>query len=96
MLFAELDGRLRLMDGGSGVGYEYGRLEIFLRGFWSAVCNRFGFTPAAAQVACRALGYGGGAAIRFLQPDTGVKNGVRSVPLEQASEKDRSLLACLT
>ena len=62
-----MDGRTRLMNGSSGNGYEYGRLEIFARGFWSNVCNNDRFTPDAAQVACRALGYDGGAALRFTQ-----------------------------
>lgn len=43
----------------------YGRLEIFIRGFWSTVCDKRGFTPDAARVACRALGFDGGAAIQF-------------------------------
>ena len=57
----------RLVDGGAGPGYDYGRLEIFERGFWSNVCNNDRFTPDAAQVACKALGYDGGAALRFTQ-----------------------------
>lgn len=56
------------MGGSSGPGFEYGRLEIFARGFWSNVCRAGRFTPDAAQVACRALGYDGGAALRFIQP----------------------------
>ena len=56
---------MRLMDGGSGPRYEYGRLEIFVRGFWSTVCDKKGFTPDAALVACRALGYDGGAVLQF-------------------------------
>ena len=63
-----MEGMTRLMGGTSGDGYEYGRLEIFARGFWSNVCNSGRFTPAAAQVACRALGYDGGASLRFTQP----------------------------
>ena len=62
-----MDSMTRLVDGSAGAGYEYGRLEIFLRGFWSNVCNGRRFTPDAAQVACRALGYNGGAALRFTQ-----------------------------
>ena len=65
---AEMEGVTRLVDGTAGPGYEYGRLEIFMRGFWSNVCNNDRFTPDAAQVACKALGYDGGAALRFTQP----------------------------
>ena len=53
----------RLMGGGAGPGYEYGRLEIFDKGFWSTVCRNDRFTPDSAQVACRALGYDGGAPV---------------------------------
>lgn len=58
------DGSLRLADSSSGPGYEYGRLEIFIRGFWSTVCDAGGkgFTPDSARVACRILGFGGGRA----------------------------------
>ena len=62
-----MDGVTRLVDGTAGPGYEYGRLEIFERGFWSNVCNNDRFTPDAALVACKALGYDGGAALRFTQ-----------------------------
>ena len=62
------DGELRLVQGGSGAGYEYGRLEIFLRGFWSTICDTDGFTPDSAQVACSILGYDGGSSIQFRQP----------------------------
>ena len=68
MLCVEVEGRLRLMEGGSGPGFQYGRLEVFIRGFWSSVCDKNGFTPDAAQVACRQLGFGGGAAMQFVQP----------------------------
>ena len=60
LLSADLEGSIRLMDGSSGAGYEYGRLEIFVRGFWSTVCNNKGFTPDSALVACRSLGFDGG------------------------------------
>eukprot|EP00892_Ulva_mutabilis_P005898 jgi/Ulvmu1/3680/UM017_0096.1 len=66
-ILAEMDGTTRLVDGTAGTGYEYGRLEVFLRGFWSNVCNNDRFTPDAAQVACKAFGYDGGAALRFTQ-----------------------------
>lgn len=55
------------MEGESGPGYEYGRLEIYMRGFWSSVCDVHGFTPDSAKVACRILGYDGGAALEFRQ-----------------------------
>ena len=64
---ADLEGSVRLMDGSSGPGYEYGRLEIFVRGFWSTVCDKKGFTPDSALVACRALGYEGGTVLQFTQ-----------------------------
>ena len=57
----------RIVDGAAGPGYEYGRLEIFDSGFWSNVCNNDRFTPDSAQVACKAFGYDGGAALRFTQ-----------------------------
>lgn len=77
---AGMEGRLRLMDGQKGPGYEYGRIEIFLRGFWSTICDDpftsrttlsifpadgSSFTPDAAQVACSILGYSGGASLEF-------------------------------
>ena len=67
ILCTEVDGSTRLGDGSAGPGYEYGRLEIFERGFWSNVCNNDRFTPDSAHVACRALGYDGGASLRFTQ-----------------------------
>ena len=67
-----MDGATRLADGSADPGgrFEYGRLEIFARGFWSNVCNNGRFTPDSAQVACRALGYDGGAVLRFTQSYT--------------------------
>eukprot|EP00892_Ulva_mutabilis_P006138 jgi/Ulvmu1/3897/UM018_0119.1 len=62
------EGNLRLQGGESGPGYEYGRLEVFLRGFWSTICDRSGFTPDAAVLACSLLGFDGGAALRFRVP----------------------------
>lgn len=47
---------------------SYGRLEIFMNGFWSTVCDRNGFTPDSAKVACKALGWKGGVPVNFLQP----------------------------
>ena len=64
-----MDGSTRLANGSTDAvqRYEYGRLEIFARGFWSNVCNNNRFTPDSAKVACRALGYDGGVALRFTQ-----------------------------
>ena len=80
VLCAEMDGVTRLVDGSAGPGYEYGRLEIFVSGFWSNVCNNDRFTPDAAEVACRALGYGGGAALRFTQSYANSLSPVRRLP----------------
>ena len=79
LLCAANEGRLRLMEGASGPGYQYGRLEILLRGFWNTVCDREGFTPDSAQVACKALGFDGGAALEFRQEhsSSGGENEVR-------------------
>lgn len=59
------DGDLRLAGGQAGPGYEYGRLEIFLRGLWRTTCRFDGFTPDSANVACTALGFQGGAVLEF-------------------------------
>ena len=64
---AARDDQLRLVAGGAGAGYEFSRLEIFLRGFWSNICDLDSFTPATGQVACRALGYDGGGPLEFRQ-----------------------------
>ena len=81
---AEMDGQIRLADGGSGSGYQYGRLEVFLRGFWSAVCNGEdeNFTPDSAQVACKILGFEGGASLVFRQPYVETRNRVCPLPRE--------------
>lgn len=60
-----MEGSLRLMDGQEGASFEYGHLEIFLRGFWSNICDNSNFSPDSASVACRLLGYDGGAALKF-------------------------------
>eukprot|EP00892_Ulva_mutabilis_P004970 jgi/Ulvmu1/2845/UM144_0010.1 len=65
------EGSLRMMGGEERESFAYGRLEIFVRGFWSSVCDAAGFTPDAAQVACRAVGYDGGASLEFRQPFSG-------------------------
>ena len=69
------------MEGGAGPDFEFGRLEVFLRGFWSNICSgdAESFTQDSAQVACRLLGYDGGASIVFRQPFIATKNPV-SIP----------------
>ena len=46
------DGLLRLTDG----GYNYGRLEIAIDGYWGTVCST-NFDKAAADVACKQLDF---------------------------------------
>ena len=46
------DGQLRLSDGGS----TSGRIEIAVNGYWGTVCSQ-NFDKAAADVACRELGF---------------------------------------
>lgn len=58
---------MRLMGGESGTGYEYGRLEIFMHGFWSNICSRTVFSPDSTRAACQELGFDGGAALQFPQ-----------------------------
>ena len=48
--------------------YAYGRLEVFRQRLWSDVCGTEKFTPDSAGVACRQLGYDGGAALHFPRP----------------------------
>lgn len=62
---------MRLEDGQSGPGYEYGRLEFLRWGFWGNVCGVLGFPPESAKVACFLLGYDGGAPLRFPVPYQG-------------------------
>lgn len=67
------EGDLRLAGGAvaEGGGAEYGRLEVFHRGGWGTVCDiadtlsdntkpQFDFGQAAADAACRQLGYSEG------------------------------------
>eukprot|EP00892_Ulva_mutabilis_P005582 jgi/Ulvmu1/3396/UM016_0012.1 len=93
------EGNLRLQDGDSGPGYEYGRLEIFLRGFWSTICDNSGFTPDTAVLACSLLGFDGGAALRFRVPYNGESNVLAAnLPVGLASVDcdgdEASLLEC--
>eukprot|EP00892_Ulva_mutabilis_P012491 jgi/Ulvmu1/9614/UM054_0044.1 len=96
----ERDGQLRLMGGEAGPGFEYGRLEIFLRGFWSNICDAGGFSAAAAQVACRALGFSSGSSLSFPQPFIGKENRVllAELPVALAAVNcmgdEESLLDC--
>eukprot|EP00892_Ulva_mutabilis_P011614 jgi/Ulvmu1/8825/UM049_0005.1 len=98
----ELDGMVRLQDGDAGPAYEYGRLEVFSRGFWSNVCSDRRFTPDTAQLACRALGFDGGAAPYFAQPflDKRIQSQVlfKNLPVALASVDcdgdEASILEC--
>eukprot|EP00892_Ulva_mutabilis_P007859 jgi/Ulvmu1/5445/UM223_0006.1 len=65
----DMDGSIRLMDGRTEPGFEYGRLEIFLRGFWSTICSSA--SAEFASVSCRILGYDGGASLTFSEPFAG-------------------------
>ena len=58
---AALEGSLRIEGGDVTPEAVYGRLQIFLNGFWGDICSTESFTPDAAQVACKVLGYDGGA-----------------------------------
>lgn len=62
------DGELRLEGGEMADEYAYGRLEVFRQRLWSDVCGTEKFTPDSAGVACRQLGYDGGAALQFPRP----------------------------
>ena len=53
------------MDGQRTNNYEFGRLEVFLNGFWSNIWDKESFTPDSAVVACRILGYDGGTSITY-------------------------------
>ena len=46
------DGQLQLSDGGN----NYGRIEIAINGYWGTVCSQ-NFDKAAADVACREMGF---------------------------------------
>ena len=76
-----MEGALRLMDGQVGTSFEYGRLEFFLRGFWSNICDNANFSPDSAMVACSLLGYDGGAALKF-QADSGLPRPRSRFPAE--------------
>ena len=66
------------MDGQDGPGFQYGRLEIFLRGVWSTICDYESFTPDSSDVACRNLGFDGGAALEFRTTILNAENPVLS------------------
>eukprot|EP00892_Ulva_mutabilis_P011624 jgi/Ulvmu1/8834/UM049_0014.1 len=81
------DGEVRLQGGLEEGISGYGRLEVFAHGFWSNVCSGSGFTPDAARVACRALGYNFGAALTFVQPYSRAANQVlfENIPVALAA-----------
>jgi len=57
------EGASRLIDADGAPSVDgIGRLEIFHEGAWGPVC-RSGFTGGAANVACKAMGYAGAAAL---------------------------------
>ena len=62
-----MEGSLRLVEGEKTFAFSYGRLEVFLNGFWGTICDRESFTPDSAQVACSILGYDGGTSLNFRQ-----------------------------
>lgn len=79
---AGMNGRLRLVAGRGSVseGFAFGRLEVFLRGFWSNICSdvQTPFPPESAKVACRGLGYDGGEPLLFGLPySSGLDSPVR-------------------
>ena len=84
-----MDGRLRLADGNGSVtqGFAFGRLEVFLRGFWSNVCSPVErpFPPESAKVACRGLGYDGGETLLFGLP---YSSGLDSPVCHSAFDQD--------
>lgn len=60
------DGQVRMMDGRSDPGgaWQYGRLEVIIKGVWSTIVDRRlrreSLGRRGAQVACRALGFATG------------------------------------
>lgn len=79
--YAVPEGSTRLVDGAadSDGQWVYGRLEILYKGSWSNICNKGGFAPNAVQVACRALGFDGGAQLRFTPAYSVLSSTVRFV-----------------
>ena len=60
MACVTVEGGLRLVDRIDVNGYATGSLQVFLNGAWGAVCSNE-FNRIAADVACRQLGFSGGA-----------------------------------
>lgn len=58
---AAVEGSLHIVGGEETPDFVYGRLRVFLNGFWGEVCSTESLTPDAAQAACKVLGYDGGA-----------------------------------
>lgn len=82
------DGNLRLVNGEKTIYFEFGRLEVFLNGFWGNVCDKESFTPDSALVACRILGYDGGTSIFYYRD----ANGEHFHAIEQVlRRKDESM-----
>ena len=52
----DVEGELRLVDGGGDRGGVYGRLELYANGVWGTVCGN-GFGNNAADVACRQMNF---------------------------------------
>eukprot|EP00892_Ulva_mutabilis_P005583 jgi/Ulvmu1/3397/UM016_0013.1 len=66
--FGEEEGDLRLASRVDINGFVTGALQVFLHGAWGAVCEH-DFGNAEAAVACRQLGYVGGAAVPWALHD---------------------------
>ena len=56
MQLAQTDGSTRLVSNNGQTDTTSGRLEIYYRGLWGAVCDD-DFSLTEAQVACREMGY---------------------------------------
>ncbi len=54
------EGTIRLNNDGDRARLNSGRLEIYVNGVWGTVCDD-GFGSSEATVACRELGFTGGA-----------------------------------
>lgn len=66
--YVEREFDLRLEDATADPAgtWEYGRLEIFRQGIWTNIQGLSAM--ASADVACKSLGYDGGASLQFGQP----------------------------
>lgn len=64
------EGDIRLVEGDSTPEFAFGIPEIFISGIWSRFCFESVTLPTlAATVACRQLGFDGGALLTFALPD---------------------------